>query len=677
MATDLCDMYRPVGNSTADQTSFKERDRNSALNFRDPATFEMMVTLTTAVAQILFGGEVARTVEAQDPNHDKSAEAVNGLLAWNDAKEGVYAKGWLWIWDAIVYNRGVWYESEAQEVKIELEEVEEPDITQEKEHAKNAKGELRFRKGEPVMEHPKRTRIRRKRVYSGFYNKLDQVSPYDFICDPSMPITRFQESRFAGHRVLIPWIELKRRSELDPSEDAYVLPHIVKKLKTQKGQTTTPPQMGGMIGPNSTRTYYDRQIRGATAAGIGGVGSGLVAGSDSVNKDDGGTVECFSMTIRAKPKVLGLYPDDEEEELMTTLITNTADVLSINIRPNQHDQLPYCVGEARPNAHRQFMPGWALACKGPQDRLDDLQDTHTIAQKRMGNILVVDDTKCNVANLFTPDKNGLMILRKAAGSGLPIADLVAQIPLKDTTENYPAEADRYEKKMERLTGAHSQIQGATEDPSQTATQNDNVQQMAEGRLSSMARLLSEIAIRPQTTRQVENFKQFMPDSMMVRILGRGSDFDPDDPQSKFMDVKKADIQHGYDVIAHDGSLPGADAKVVAAATRAIEAWSSNPNLAVAFDSTVPGALDPVRIFRDLLKKSGLPVEKFSVTTQQAQQNLQAKNMAQGAGFQPIQPVGQQQVGAPPPVDASGLPSASDLPPTPPATPPPPGANLPT
>lgn len=671
--SDLLEMYQPV----IDSQNWAKLDRNNPILFRGPQTLTQLWTLATFVAEILFGGEVARSVEAQDPNHDQSAESVNGLLAWNDAKNGIYFQGFMWCLACIAYNRGVWYESEDQDISYTEEEIEEEDFTQPKEHAKNSEGKLRYRNEEPVMAHPKRTRIRKKRIYSGFWNRLDLVSPYDFICDPTFPVCKFQEGRFAGHRVMISWNELDRRSKLDPSEDAYVLSYIVQKIKTQKGNTLTPAALGGTTGLNTTRTYYERTIRGTTASGIGGAGSGLVAGSDSVNKEDGGTVECFSITIRAMPKVLGLYPDDEVAELMTVLMCNTGDVLSINVRPNLHNQYPYAVGEARPNAHRQFSPSWGMACMPIQNRIDDLNNTHSKAQKRQGNILLVDTTKCNVDNLFSRDKDGLLIMRTAQGSGKPPEDLVYQIPLKDTTERFPEEAGMWGKIMEDTTGAHAQIQGQTTDPSQTATQNSNVQDMATGRISSIARLLSEQGVVPQTQRFVENFKQFMPDSMIIRIIGRGSEFDPDNPPQKFMDVKKADIQHGYDVIAHDGSLPGADAKVIAACARAIEVASANPFFAEAFDNKIPGALDAKRIMREMLKKGGLPIEKFSVTREQALQNLQQAQMASGQGIQAnTMPPPQQAMSAPPPVDASGLPSAGQIPPIPSATPPQPGAELP-
>lgn len=674
LATDLVEMAMPV----TDVANYSKMDRHHASHFRHPATFEQMITMTTFVTEILFGGEVARSVEPQNPNHTEAAECVNGLLAWNDAKIGVFLQGWLWVWNAIVYNRGVWFESAAQDVEVFKEEVEEPDISKPKEHLKDSNNAPRYRQGKPIIGHPKRSRMRTKRIYSGFYNRLDIVSPYDFICDPALPIPRAQEMRYMGHRVMIPWIELKRRSELDPSEDAYVLPTVVKKIKTQKGQTTLPAALGGQLPQNTSRAYYDRQIRGATANGIGGIGSGLIAGTDAVNKDDGGTCECWSVTIRHKPSMLDLYPDDEEAELMTILITNTCDVLSINVRPNQHDQFPYSVAESRPAATHQYTPGWALACKPVQDRMDNLNHVHADAQRRMGNILLIDPTLCDVSNLLTPDKNGLMIFRKPEARGMTVDEIVKQIPLVDTTANYNEEMNMWDGIMQRMTGATAPIRGETEDPSQTATQFDGVQQMSMGRISALARLLSEQGLSGktgQTFRFMENFKQFMPDSMIIRILGKGSEFDPDNPQNKFITVKKADIQHGYDVVPHDGSLPGADARLVAAGSRALEAFSANPNLAIAFDNTVPGSMDPIRILREILNKSGLPVEKFSVTREQALDNLRQKQMAQGLGVQPIQPVGAPKVGSPPPVDAVGNPSASQLPVTPSAEPPQVGSQL--
>lgn len=675
-ATDLVEMFAPV--PTTDAVNYAKLERNAAINFRHPMTFTQLHTLTTFVCQILFGGETARSVDARKDEEQKSAEAINALLAWNDTQLDIYYQGWLWVWASLTYNRGVWFEGDGKDKTVTWEEVEELDFSQEQIPVFKRDGITpRMRGGKPLMTYPTRTRLRMKRNYSGFKNTLHIVSPYDFICDPQFPVGQFQEGRFAGHRVMIPWLELKRRSELDPQDDDYVIPSVVEKIKTQKGSTTSPAGLGQTQGMNSSRTYYDRILRGASTTGMGGIGSGLIPGADGINKQDGGVCECFSMTIRQRPRALGMY-DDDEAGLITMLITNQADVLSVNVRTNEHDEFPYCVGEGRPNAHRQFTPGWALALKPCQDRIDDLNLTHTDAMKRMGNILLIDPTKCDVSNLLTPGKNGLMIMRTPAGVGVPMEEVVGQIPLTDTTANYPEEMRDWIDTAEKVTGANSQVQGETTDPSQSATQNDNTQQMATGRISGIARTLSESALTKQTRRFVMNFQQYMPDEQVVKIIGKGKDFNPDMPVQKFQIVKKADIQIGFDVVPHDGAMPGANSKIVAAATRAIEAISTNPLLQSIADDTIPGNIDLNEVFIDTLEMSGLPVGEYRITREQAQKNLMAKQLAAGGGV-PQPGMGgapPQSIAAPPPIDASGLPSAAQLPPIPSASPPPTGGDLP-
>jgi hypothetical protein len=674
-ASDIADMLQPIDSIVGPGGNFANVDRNSALCFRDPAGFTQMHVLSTFLAEILFGGEQARSVEAQKEEDSEKADDINALLAWNDRKQKIYLQGWLWIWNAVVYNRGVWYEDTDQDCEVVREPVEEDDITQKPVIQKDDRGKIiRDAEGKPIKSYPKRQRMRNKRVYSGFFNRLNIVSPYDFISDPSRTTLTFQEGRYAGHRVMIPWMELKRRSELEPTDQDYVLPHVVLKMKNTGTNAVVPSPVGGTVGLNNSRTYYERTLRGGGIArgGIGGSGIGAGAGVDGVNKDDGGTIECFVLFIRAKPSTLRMYDDDKEFEIIKILTTSTGDVLSVQCQPNKHDQFPYAFAESLPNSVRQYSPGWGLKCKPVQDRIDDLNVTHSTAMKRMGNILLIDSTKCDASNLLTPDKNGLMILRTEQGRGASAEDCVKQIPLLDTTANYNEEADRWEKKMENMTGANSYAQGETQDPSQTLGQFDATKRMTTGRVTSIARLLAEQGIMPQTMRWVSNFIQFASDEQMVRIGGKGVEYDPENPKKKnYKVIRGTDLAGSYDVVPADCSLPGADSKIVAAAARTIEAYAGNPALAPAFDVKIPGAIDPIAVFRDMLQKSGLPIEKYAVSREQAQKNtaqaIQAQQMQAGApSGSPMDP-NQGASPTPPPLPPAFDPGADAL--TPPAMPP--------
>ena len=50
--------------------------------------------------------------------------------------------------------------------------------------------------------------------------------------DPAVPVVRMVTVGFAATGSKIPWTELKRRSALDPSDPAYVMPEAVEAMKS-------------------------------------------------------------------------------------------------------------------------------------------------------------------------------------------------------------------------------------------------------------------------------------------------------------------------------------------------------------------------------------------------------------------------------------------------------------
>lgn len=662
-ANDLVSLY-----AQGDEEQFK--DRCQPKNFIHPLTSTEITTLATFIAQILAGGQTARKVEPRGAEDERGADLMNELLKWNDDQQMTFAQMHLWVQDALTFNRGVMYERWQPIYETALEEVEEDDITADQIPLMRKDGRPRItQSGEPITGFPKikRTRRVKKRLPSdqqpGF-TKIDVVSPYDFICDPEFPILRFQEGRFAGHRVSIAWTELERRSKLPPEDYDYVLPATVEKLKTKKRNTKI-PGMGGAQGGlnNKSRSYYERQKRGTQALGTG---------QDKITKEDGGVVECFALMITASPKTYGIY-DDEEAEKIELLIAGENDLLSVNIQPNRHGEYPYAIGEGRPHAHQQFTPGVALANKPVQDRVDYLNGRHAESLARTsGNIFVGDPTMIDLEAFTDPKKDGLIIQVTEAGisSGKPLDAFFKQIPVIDTTAGFGQEMEYWTKVSEDHTGAHAAVQGQMGEEDTTATEFVGTQQMATGRISTMARLLSVTALTPQTRRIACNFSDFFPDEMVVRIAGESDAFDPDQPPAKYEKIRRDDIQCQYDFIPSDGALPGTDARKTAALSRAVEAWSSNPAFANVFNPVIPGAIDPQKLFYKLLKATGFPIGGLVVTREQAIKNLMALQLASGAG---VMPTGQEQASnitpMPPPTDLNGMPSAGQLPPLPSAAPP--------
>lgn len=648
-ANDLYECYAPC--TLAEYTA---RTRMSPRNFIYPMTCTQMTTLATFLSQILFGSETTRRVEGRTEMDEEPAKAMNQLLIWNDNQQDTYRQAYLWILDSLIFNRGVMYERWKEVLEVETEVVYEEDITAEGEIVmrKDGTGPRMKSNGEPLMRYPKTERFRKVRKPKGGYTHLDLVAPGDFISDPSFPLGLLQKGRFAGHRVLIPWYELEERSKLDPTDYNYVLPAAVKRLKGQKtdmGVTLLIPRTRDSKEAGS-RSYFDRTGKQAPQAGILGA-------TEVVNKEDGGITECWALIVKAKPCTYRIY-DDDQTELIEILIAGN-ELLSVNILPNKHDEFPYCVGEGRPSAHKPFGKSWALVIKPIQHRMDILHNRHAEAQRRQGNVFLADSTKCDIPKFLDPDKDGLIMERKEAGEGAPAEQVFHQIPMKDTTENFMEEFEQWEQSAEKTTGAHAQLQGETEDPSQTLGQFETVTKMGTGRISTVARLLSSGALMPQTRRITMNFQQFAPDEMIVRISGDNDEYDPDKEPVTAITIRKADIQCQFDYVVSDGALPGMDARKSAALTRFLEI-ATQPAFTQYTANTIPGNIDLKRIAFETAKLTGLSINDIVIRRATAQKNLREQQMASGMGMQPPpQPASPDGTPAPPlpaPESAPQLPS---------------------
>lgn len=572
VANDLLQGYAALTKGDLDNL-----DRGHPKRFILPVVSTQITTMATFIAQMLFGDAQPHKVEGRGPEDETSAVHVNQLLRWNDEQQPDYLLGYLWIQDALNYNRGIRYNCWAPICQTRTEAVEVVDEET----------------GETVVR-PKKV----KEVIAGF-NRVHLVSPYDFFCDPSLPLWRFQEGRFSGHRTTIPWQELKKRSLLPPDDPAYVLPSAVETLRVKKRgnrQETgtavpgTATNTTGMI--TGSRTAFERNRRIATPGQM-------------ADKNDPGNVDCHELFIRLVPSDNGLYEGDEPV-IFQVLLGNLTVVLSINEMPNKHDEYPYAVAEGRPNAYYQHSPGWTLMLKPLQDYIDYLKDKRQRNVARTGgNMFIVRSDMVNVNDFTNPDKDGLLIPVNPGNDGTKLDDIARQVQVNDTSRDFHQEMKEFVEFSQTVSGVSSQMQGTVEGDA-TATEYTGATQMGAGRLSSTARLISVQALVPETRQFVSNFQQFLNVSMSLRFVPGGFDSPNNFQGSKVLQISSDTIQGRFDYIAHDGSLPGTDTRKVAAISRLLELVPLVPQIFV----PAPGNIDPRALVLSGAKAAGLNVENY-------------------------------------------------------------------
>jgi hypothetical protein len=619
VAHDLLMCYAPL---TSDD--LEKLDRGHPKRFILPIASTQITTMTTFISQMLFGDVQPHKVEGRGPEDETAADHMNQLLRWGNEQQPAYLLGYLWIQDILVYNRGIRYntwspifKTKVEAMEVELEEVDEA--------------------GAPV----KVQRIKRTKIPVAAYNRVHLVSPYEFYCDPALPLTRFQDGRFAGHRTIVTWQELKRRSLLQEDDPAYVSPASVEKLKKKQNSKNGGLSVLGTAGGSAnnsaragnvvSRTAFDRNRGSSTGAPI-----------TNANKNDPGTVELHELSIRLVPEDNEIY-EGTEPVIFQILLGNRDVVLSINESPNEHDEFPYAVAEGRPSGYYQNSPSWLMMLKPLQDYIDYLKNRRQQSISRTGgNIFIARPDSINLTDFLNPDKDGLIIPVLPDAAAQRLDDIIKQVPVVDTTKDFHEEMKDFNALSETVTGVNTQMQGQV-DGSSTATEFASTQQMSAGRLTAVARLISVQGLVPETRQFVSNYQQFLSQPMSVRFVSNGADSPSTYGGQRALQISRDTIQGSFDFVAHDGSLPGTDNRKVAAISRLLELAPVVPQ----YFTPEPGNIDGRALILAGAKGAGLNVENFQFSQQDAQQPAAA-----------MPPGDPSQGGALPNLDPSALPGGA-------------------
>lgn len=640
IAHDLLMCYAPL--TSAD---LENLDRGHPKRFILPIASTQITTMTTFIAQMLFGDDQPHKVEGRGPEDETAADHMNQLLRWGNEQQPSFLLGYLWIQDILTYNRGIrynaWaplYKTKVEAVEVELGEVDEA--------------------GAPV----KVQRIKRTKIPIAAYNRIHLVSPYEFYCDPSLPLHRFQEGRFAGHRSIAVWQDLKRRSQLQEDDPSYVLPSAVEALKKKKNITgdgthslLTGSPSASRNGGVMSRTAYDRNRGSSTSAPV-----------TEANKDDPGVVELHEFSIRLVPEDNDIY-EGGEPVIFQILVGNGKTVLAVNESPNAHDEFPYAVAEGRPSAYYQNSPSWLMMLKPLQDYIDYLKNRRQQSISRTGgNIFIARPDSINLTDFLNPDKDGLIIPVLPDAASQRLDDIIKQVPITDLTKDFHAEMQSFNAISETVTGVNTQMQGQV-DGSSTATEFASTQQMSAGRIASIARLISVQGLVPEARQFVSNFQQFLSQPMSIRFVSNSADAPSTYGGQKSLQISHDTIQGTFDLIAHDGSLPGTDNRKVAAISRLLELVPVVPQ----YFTPEPGNIDGRALILAGAKGAGLNVENFQFSQQDAASMAQAMPVdpaAQAAGALPDLASGDL-AGAATPGPGAGRPRLPDMSNVPSAEPP--------
>lgn len=419
---------------------------------------------------------------------------------------------------------------------------------------------------------------RRQSTYRTIYegNVLDNIDPYLALPDPNISPHEIQNSEFFG------WVEETLYSPLRRREAAGEF-FNVKYLKLLADK-------GGDLRSN-IRNYGER------------------GKSENANSSDSSTpVHIIRMYIDLVPKDHELGSGEDPE---TWVFTVAGDKIVIQAeRLNLvHGKIP--VASAAPDFDGYSVAPMSrlLAIEELQQLIDFLYTSHMENKKRVINDnLVVDPSLINIhdVNDNRPGKI-IRVLKKGWGQSSLKDNAIFQLDVQDVTQTNVSDAAFLMQEAKTATSTMDQMLGQLQ-PRTTrvsASEAQGLRQSGLSRLERPAQIISYQFMQPIARMFASNVQQFMSEEVFVKTVGDlkqqlQTDFGMETTRNRAR-VRPIDLIVDYDVLAHDGAIPGKNN--TEALIDMFTQLAQNPQLAQQFDVQ--------RIFKHIMREAGVKnVEDF-------------------------------------------------------------------
>lgn len=368
---------------------------------------------------------------------------------------------------------------------------------------------------------------------------IENIDPYRYLPDPSVPIHMVQEGEFVG------WIEPTTRTSLLNKELSDDLMFNALYLHgVQDGRSTV--------------------VQGATGrhdkSGVTYRGTGTHLRP----------VDVIWMYMDIIPRAFG--PDGEKlgdswypEKWLFAL---AADQIVIAATPldNDHNMFPVAVTAPETDGYSVSPVASVEMTYGMQRFADFMFNSHSLnVRKALNDMFVVDPSVVNVKSLKEPGPGKIIYLNRSQWGLGKLDNAIKQFEVRDVTANHLRDLGVTKNLMEDLLGAQDILRGnqpAGRDRV-TATEVRGAQSGSLKKMEKKARLIGIQSMQDVAVIMAYNAIQFVNEETYVKVVGRleeqlkvelGMDGRPVDRDR--VRVRPTDLDVNFDVVAHDGTFPG-------------------------------------------------------------------------------------------------------------------------
>lgn len=362
-------------------------------------------------------------------------------------------------------------------------------------------------------------------------NRLDPIDPYMYLPDPSVSSANVQDGEFVG------WIVRDNlMNMLVEEQNNKETIFNVKYLKHMRNKTSS------LSTDESNRNikYGGQDSRATTPA--------------STNH-----VDTIFMYVNLIPKDWELGASEFPEKWLFGLSCDSV-ITSASKIEHAHGQYP--VGVASPE-YDGFSPTPIARLEilhGLQHTLDWLFNSHIAnVKKAINDMFIVDPYLVNIKDLEDPEPGKLIRLRRPAW-GRGVDKVVQQLQVNDITRANITDSVYITQWMDRIAGADQSMGGTLRQGGPERLTKGEFQGTRQGgiaRLQRMAMIIGMQFMQPLANMFAVHTQQYMKKETYVRTIGRyQEELENIFGKNARIPVTPFELSVNYDLIAHDGSIPG-------------------------------------------------------------------------------------------------------------------------
>lgn len=474
-----------------------------------PYSFALLMAAHTYISSVFFGRDPVHQFSGRHGETEMQVQALEALMAYQVLVGEMMGPYYIWIYDGLKYGVGIIGEYWEEEVIGigSIQETVNPETQQ-------------LEKIYTSQQLP---------GYKG--NKIYNVSPFDFLPDPRVPVGRFQEGEFVCVLKKVPWSQVLRRKY----QGYYVnIEQIRKGEQFQGDMSNGSPQL-------KRPEDFSEMVEDW---GLGPDGNHEPSHPT--------TVQLYEVYVDLVPSEWGLGSSNYAEKWVFTL-TNAKDLL-IGAQPLGlvHGKFPFSVLETEVEGYGVWNRGIPEVMEGIQNTLDWLLNTHFYnVRAALNNQFIIDPSKIVLRDVENGGPGFVYRMRPEA-YGEDLRKFFHQVQVTDVTRGHPGEIQNMFGMGERVLGINDQMMGMiNQGGRKTATEIRTSSSFGVNRLKTIAEYISATAFAPHSQRLVQTTQQYYDVEMKLRLVGDLAK----NAGPQFLQVNPLAVAGSFDFIPVDGTLP--------------------------------------------------------------------------------------------------------------------------